>query len=112
MNTLIETMSTIYVNDEPSNAQGIQGGYQNFEQVESCNSQRFQGGFNGGSGFAKNGERPFQQRSNFHNNMIFNGNNINLRTYSNFGNRSYGPNDSNGSNGSNESTDNNKGLQS
>ncbi|CAN6726303.1 unnamed protein product [Malus baccata var. baccata] len=95
------TMSAMYVRGDSTHDQGS----------ESSHSQRFNGSssFNGGFGFAGNGGRSFQQRSNFNNNRRFNGPNNNTRSYSNFGNRSYGFSDSNGSNSSNESVDNQKG---
>ncbi|KAM1343801.1 hypothetical protein ACFX2F_007961 [Malus domestica] len=111
LNNIAGTMSAMYVCGDLTHGQGSQGSYQTFEQGESSNSQRFNGSssFNGGFGFAGNGGRSFQQRSNFNNNRRFNGPNNNTRSYSNFGNRSYGFSDSNGSNSSSGSVDNKKG---
>ncbi|CAN6719420.1 unnamed protein product [Malus baccata var. baccata] len=111
LTNIVGTVSAMYVRGDSTHGQGSQGGYQSFEQGESSNSQRFNGSssFNGGFGFAGNGGRSFQQRSNFNNNRRFNGPNNNTRSYSNFGNRSYGFSDSNGSNSSNGSVDNQKG---
>ncbi|TQD98797.1 hypothetical protein C1H46_015612 [Malus baccata] len=103
MKSLSTSMVAMYVQGEISGSNDFQGGHNSFEAGESSNSQRYQGGydgeqsnvfesgFHGGSGFMGN-DNKYVQKSNFSGgNRKYNGNgnyNNGSRNGNQFGHRS------------------------